>query len=167
MTIIPTTTGTGGGGAFTDVVQLGSDGRLRMHTNIPLPIVCNSQQLYRDFCSHIRPLSHILLGANYRPSTNFYSLIYSLPPVPKLIGISNLVLSWDIMLLNGRWLSLSLIIYINIHSLVFHTFPATTKSTAEEFETCRLCSHHENNNFYVGGGSRYVRRHIVTCSYVV
>ena len=36
--------------------------------------------------------------------------------------------------------------------LSFHVFPSGT----EEFATCRLCTHHENNSFYVCGRSRYM-----------
>ena len=39
-------------------------------------------------------------GDTYRPSTNFHAAVYSLSPNPKVIGLSNLQFSWDIMLNN-------------------------------------------------------------------
>ena len=63
--LLHTITGYGGGGAFTDVVQLGGD-------------------------------------VNFRPSTNFYSVVYSNSAKPRVLGITNLFFSWDSLLVNGR-----------------------------------------------------------------
>ena len=112
--------GYGGGGAFTDVVQLGSD-------------------------------------VNFRPSTNFYSVVYSNSAKPRVLGITNLFFSWDSLLLNGRRTPspLSKFLYNNPLICIYSHFLAATPSTPEQFETDRLCTHHENNNFYFGGRPRY------------
>ena len=47
--------------------------------------------------------SFILLrfDATYRPSLNFYASVFSLSPTPSLIGMVNLMLSWDLLLTNA------------------------------------------------------------------
>ena len=38
---------------------------------------------------------------DYRPSTNFYASVYSKSSTPKLLGLVNLVLTWDLLLENA------------------------------------------------------------------
>ena len=63
---------------------------------------------YQPYSIFVMPLIYFLLyswlpryDVAYRPSTNFYSSVYSISPTPTLLGLMTVYLSWDLLLSNA------------------------------------------------------------------